>query len=437
MDHPPIMTCRYKMLQEALSGYQQFHVPFVTSNNTFAGFSDDKGIYFLIPKLAQLLHLSLDQSITIFYMSIIGIAFVLSLIGALLFFQSWLGRISFIMCSFILAMISYIYIYDVYLVSTAITIATIPWLLYFVYRNNHTKHFVIFLVLCGILAGFSQYIRSFSSIPIILFTLILIVTCKNLNLKAKTLLTSSLMLGFLLPVLYFNYLFWESSNYLKIHNPHGNLAELASSHPKWHSIYLGLGYVSNPYGITSSDTTSKNKAESVEKNVAYLSKRYEAILKNETIKFIELHPDYFIALTKKKIYDSFKNLSLFAFKGENIPWLDAFTKLIYKTLLPGSFILLFSVVFLRRYLWLHAAFLASIIISLIPVILVIPFFKYLGEFLSLTYLYVFVFISLTIDKLIFELKKINFTDTLKMSRFLLLKKGEIKAGHSQDRSFST
>src|SRR5712664_3880731 len=81
-----IMATRYMELREALVGYCETGVPLVASDGSRyypAGFADDLGIYYFVPRLALLTHLELPKAADLFFEApliasmLIGIAFLL------------------------------------------------------------------------------------------------------------------------------------------------------------------------------------------------------------------------------------------------------------------------------------------------------------------------------------------------------------------------
>ena len=73
-----------------------------------------------------------------------------------------------------------------------------------------------------------------------------------------------------------------------------------SGHPFWHAFYLGLGVVANPYGISWNDSVAARYVKSVDPSAAYLSPKYETILRRRVEYIAEHDPGLIIdALSTK------------------------------------------------------------------------------------------------------------------------------------------
>jgi hypothetical protein len=65
-----------------------------------------------------------------------------------------------------------------------------------------------------------------------------------------------------------------------------------ATHPTWHSVYIGLGYVPNKYGIRWDDVTAFDYARSKDPNVALYSKTYESILRRRYFHVVLTDPSF-------------------------------------------------------------------------------------------------------------------------------------------------
>jgi hypothetical protein len=63
-----------------------------------------------------------------------------------------------------------------------------------------------------------------------------------------------------------------------------------TSHSLWHPTYLGLGYLPNAWGIRWEDSVGAETVRRVDPSVAYLSPRYEQILRHKYFTIVEHHP---------------------------------------------------------------------------------------------------------------------------------------------------
>ena len=69
-------------------------------------------------------------------------------------------------------------------------------------------------------------------------------------------------------------------------------AARAAGHPFWHPMYLGLGFLPNPWGIAWNDTIAADAVARVDPTAAYLSPRYESILRHLYFQIVWHDPGY-------------------------------------------------------------------------------------------------------------------------------------------------
>ena len=150
-----MMGCQYQNLQEALSGYFKTGIPFVAYDGNLlkpAGIGDDIGIYYFIPKIAHAFGISLDQSINVFFISVISVSLFLGIIGVFLYFKKWsircLGAVE-------LVLLAYRSFSEggIYTIPLSIAMAIIPLFLYFTERRKVSLSFLIFLSWAGVVIG--------------------------------------------------------------------------------------------------------------------------------------------------------------------------------------------------------------------------------------------------------------------------------------------
>src|SRR4030042_3792417 len=85
-----VMPSQYQMLVEALSGYEKTGIALIAYDGKAfrpAGFGDDIGIYYFIPKIAHALDLSIAESIMIFSVGMAAVSLLLGIAGCLLLFK--------------------------------------------------------------------------------------------------------------------------------------------------------------------------------------------------------------------------------------------------------------------------------------------------------------------------------------------------------------
>jgi hypothetical protein len=143
----------------------------------------------------------------------------------------------------------------------------------------------------------------------------------------------------------------------------GETVTVENSHPIWHAIYAGLGFIPNSEVPKFSDSVAMDKARSIDPHVLYTSPEYERILKLEVWNIAKRKPMVLI---------------------ENLAAKVGIVALCASILLFPSRHLLFSESEIR---WFDTAFVLTIGVSAMNAILVVPKVPYLLTFLCLTFMY--------------------------------------------------
>jgi hypothetical protein len=86
---------------------------------------------------------------------------------------------------------------------------------------------------------------------------------------------------------------------------------LATAHSLWHPTYLGLGYLPNGWGIRWSDRIGEETVQRIDPSAAYLSPRYDAILRHRYFSIVGHHPFWaarlYLIKTAALIWDAVKH----------------------------------------------------------------------------------------------------------------------------------
>lgn len=367
------MGYRYQALQESLAGYLKTGMPLVAYDGKdlkSAGFGDDIGLYYFIPKIAYSLHISVDQAVNLFFVLLTLASLALGMIGFYLLFKDYLGRLVAFIGLFLLSLLS-ITIGDIYLIYFSIVMAFVPLFLYFSKTKKSGPCFVTFTLLTGIAIAIAHYLRSHSGTALLIFMGIVIVLYLKFSWREKIILAVALFAGLLVPVIYFGDVLKERNTYLVSHRPSYEVAR--QKHPLWHSVYIGFGFLNNPYGIQYQDEVAIEKVRSISPGVGYLSQEYEEILKTEVMSLIKNHPLFVVS-------------TLFAKIG-----------VISMYLLIFSNIGLLAAVFYPKHWSMELAFWSGMGFSSLFGILSVPSIEYLLGFISLATLYGIVSINQAIE----------------------------------------
>lgn len=278
-----IMSTRYTELEQTIRGWEETGVSLITSNGSQllpASLSDDVGIYYFIPWLSRTFSLPLDTAINVFYLGIAVTALVLGGIGTCLLFRSWISRVVMMMALMFVVAGAYT-ISDVYLVPPCVRVGLIPLALGVLHRSRTMRSTVLLMIGCGLACGISGLIRSHSGTAVLLFLTAGLWMQTQFSVPRRALLTAALLLTSLVPRLGIAQVTSERDQYLAEHIPDYQAAP--SRHPFWHTVYCGLGYVHNPYGLAWNDSVAAERVRSTSPRIEYLSPEYEQTLRDASI----------------------------------------------------------------------------------------------------------------------------------------------------------
>ena len=295
-----VMPSRLQDLTASLAGYSQTHLHFVatTAHGLGAGaVGNDLGGFFAIISLAAHFGWSVQTAASVFLTSIVLIGFVASLIGVT---RLWRGSRYYwwsVAGITLLTLISY-KVGDVYVASSAAVLGITPYILLMLRKTRITPGKLWGFFFCGLLCGIANSIRADAGTTIILFA-ILGVLVTAFSWKGRTFLVLALLVGAILPSLYFNQLVRDRDAYLTSTQP--DYVQTITAHPLWHTAYIGFGYLHNDQGLAYLDEVGMAKVASIDPTVAYLSPRYEDILRQQTLTLIRTQPLFAIQTIFSKL----------------------------------------------------------------------------------------------------------------------------------------
>ena len=357
------MPTRLEKIDQTIQGYEQTGVPLIYFDGeglSPVGAIDGAGIYYFIPLVARLFDLNAQQAASWFYYGIIGFSLVLGFVGACLLFRSWVTRGLTLLGLTWLGIIS-INSGAVYSVPPATVVAVLPWFLYFSKKNKLTPAFLAFCFLSGVVIAFSNSIRVQGATGLVLFMGIVIIFLIQYPLKEKLKLVTAIVLGLLVPIIFYSYLSGKRDDYLT--QQVGTNQPAKQVYLFWHNIYIGFGYLNNPMGIEYKDSVAKDKVHSISPDTEVYSKEYVEILKEEVFKLIWSHKNFVLHTVFSKI-----GVMLFFF--------------IYSANLG-----LIAAYYYPKKRALESAFLIAILFSTAPGILVMPYRSYILGYMALSLFY--------------------------------------------------
>ncbi len=288
-----MMEYRYRQLENTISALNETNIPLtslVNNSYTPAGFTDDLGIYYFIPWIAKFLGISLDPAINIFFGLLLFIGITISLCCFSFAFKQGAARMISSVGLGLLMIAAYRYS-DVYSTSYFAIASTIP--LFILWDQKSSKFdwkFIALLAFSGIIIGYSNIIRTHAGTGVFLFLVSWLLLNKELTKTDKliSLITLTVFIG--IPYGHFKFLETNRDAFLTKIDP--LYQPISIAHPKWHSIYIGFGFLDNKYGIKYSDIISQEKAMSINPKAAYCSPEYEQILKNQCFLLAKNDPKF-------------------------------------------------------------------------------------------------------------------------------------------------
>jgi hypothetical protein len=354
-----LMATRYVEIVRAARGYNctgTVSVAFNGRNYTQAGMFDDPGIAELIPTISSLIGISLADTYDLTVFSVISVGIMIGYAGFWRLHPNqrlrWVGGAVFLCLGLAEAAVA-----DVYIFQISPLIAGIPWILYF---GLSGKAFALdaSAILLAFSCSWCSLVRSGTTLICVGFLIALFIgRCR----VQKIVLPSLLIILACVPSMIFeqHLIARRDAALARI----GEIPTALNSHPLWHSIYIGLGFIHNSEVPEYNDAVALNKVRSIDPTVPYGSKKYDGILKREVFKLAKHRPMLLI--------------ETLAAKAGIVILLAAIV------LAPARRFLLSE----RKVLWLDAAFVVSIGMSAMGPILVVPRLPYLLTFLCLTLLY--------------------------------------------------
>ncbi len=172
---------------------------------------------------------------------------------------------------------------------SAVVVAVAPWALYFSGKEKFDPRAFLVSFLSGFVSALANITRSHAGTPVVLFVAVLLFTFRGSWVK-RALLALLLMAGFMLPVSYFHKLVTSRDAVLVKISP--GYRPIVAHHPLWHTVYCGLGYLNNDYGLKMQDEFVEGVVLSIRPGVEFLSPEYESILRNEVFRFAKSHPRF-------------------------------------------------------------------------------------------------------------------------------------------------
>lgn len=252
-----------------------------------AGVDDDPGLYYVVPKLAAWFHVPVGQAAAGFFYALCAVALAAGVAGLLLYSRTTIGR-TFGVVALVFAAVMAARVGDVYVALAAVAIACAPWLLWIAKRDT-ARASLIGLPVIGVAAAASNLLRSQSGTAILVFgAALLLLPARRWRDRLRDI--GLLVLGAAIIWAAFAGVAHQRDAFLAS-QPGAHRAD-DIGHPFWHSVYIGFGYLPNPYVGSYDDAVGLAKARQIDPSVMMYSKRYEQILRDQVLALVLTHPGF-------------------------------------------------------------------------------------------------------------------------------------------------
>jgi hypothetical protein len=271
---------RFNEVNEALSGWIETGVPLVGRLNGRwepVPCGDDTGLFYLVPLLARQTGWRSDRSLDVFLMGLIALSAAAGAVGLWLGVSRLQQRLVAIFPISTGAWLCY-KMGDVYVIQGSVVLMLIPWLIYSLQTGLRPWRRVLITFLSGLTLGVAQWIRTQSASPILVFFAVLI-CFSHLRRPLKVLLSTSLLVGMGLTLLYAQVQLNQRDRFLAMHRP---AYRPSLNHLFWHTAYLGLAYLTNPHVSAWRDSVAVDYVQTVDPAAIYGGNEYEEILRLKT-----------------------------------------------------------------------------------------------------------------------------------------------------------
>ena len=188
-----------------------------------------------------------------------------------------------------------LFVLDVYVTEYFIT-SFLPLLLWVWKKYLRDKKIIFPLaaaIIAGVFMGIADQFRHHSATGLIITLILFLLFAAGAEFKYKLLFIGLMLLFMPLCNIYFSGKISQRNTWLKENTGMKDFGNL-SNHAFWHSLYTGLGFADNKYGITWSDFNSFDKAKQLNPALDIsgynISPEYEATLRGEYLSILKNDP---------------------------------------------------------------------------------------------------------------------------------------------------
>lgn len=281
------MECREILLYATLEVWNAVGVPFLAMIN--GGLvplenciGNDPGFFYFVPYLAKTFEISLADAVWWFDFTLVGLGILVAITGFFLLTKGGIEKI--IVMAAVLAAGYVAWATGNEHIPGFFAFCFFPLMIVLILKKHRTI-FPYFLCV-GFIIAFSDSIRMYTGTALGIAALSLyFLSTKSIR---STIVCAVLMtVGFGAYSVWFSSIINQRNCYLDGQNiEHGTFT---FQHPFWHSIYIGLGFITNDLGLNYADECAEQRVKTVKSEVVYCSPEYEEILKKEVLEMCKHH----------------------------------------------------------------------------------------------------------------------------------------------------
>ena len=323
------------------------------------GTTDDQGLYLYLPLVGE--RFGVREPANILRAAFIALMALIPLVYPLVFYEIF-GSLLVALAAPLIAIYNFDYLRDtdIYWISGWSVLFCVPLLLA-VLSRRWSRWSVALLALACVIGSFAGSVRINSGLPILIGALIVLVIKERrwrwraataALLVAASLSVSTVGLGIVR---------WHRDRTAGVDLSAGQ----PTKHPFWHNIYIGLGYLPNPYGIAWDDGLAVEAVKRDVPSAGYLSDPYEGALRRRVVEIAREDTGRVVGLMWAKFGVTLKAAS------------NQFTAVLF--LLPIA--LLIGTARRRFWTWMLVV-LPAVLLALIPLLITIPGLLYYPGWLA-------------------------------------------------------
>jgi len=293
--HAPLLVTRSQVPRE-LKESTHIYGPKVTSYRYFpVPQGDYPGIYLYLPLLGWLTGQS--DPLGLLKVLFIGLFLPLFVFYPLLFHKLLDSFAAALIAPFLLLSCArFLTNSDIYWASTWCLLASVPLLLLLYRRWRWGNRTLLALAGVMIVASFATSIRTGAGLPIAFAGIILLFLRERVWRRR-------LVGALIILVAYQSITFFGFRSIEAVRDASIDHAAMPSYHTTvWHSMYIGLGYTHNGYGLRYDDDVAFRAAKRADPNVTYLSNEYGSVMRRLYFEFLRDHPKFVLDNIGLKTY---------------------------------------------------------------------------------------------------------------------------------------